>query len=343
MAMLNFKFSDKNNIRIIYRATTNAPTISQLQNVLNISNPQNYSMGNPNLKQEYTQNFITRISFANPTKSTNFFAFLSGNFTPDPISNMTSTWFKDTSIMGNLIPKNTRVTQPVNIKNNNRWSANTLLTYGFPLYFVKCNMNLNTGFNYTSTPAQIDNRINISNSWTLSQGVVFSSNISEKVDFSLSYTGNYNVAMNSINPTQNNTYYSHAANFKLNWIFWKGLVFQNDLTNQFYHGLSSSNFNPNYFLWNIGLGKKLFANQQGEIKLSVFDLLNQNTGISRIVNATYAYQDTRVNVLKRYFMLTFTYNLKMFKGAPPLENDKGNEHKDFPGGGSRGFYPPHNQ
>ncbi len=70
----------------------------------------------------------------------------------------------------------------------------------------------------------------------------------------------------------------------------------------------------------MGLGKKLFANQRGEIKLNVYDLLNQNTIINQTANGNYM-QDTRTNALKRYFMLTFTYNLRQF-------NTKGNSNTD---------------
>ncbi len=48
--------------------------------------------------------------------------------------------------------------------------------------------------------------------------------------------------------------------------------------------------------------------KNGEIKFSVYDLLNQNQNISRSVGDNYI-QDTRTVVLKRYFMLTFMYNL----------------------------------
>jgi hypothetical protein len=181
-------------------------------------------------------------------------------------------------------------------------------------------MNFNTSFNYARTPGKLNDLINISNSYTIAQGIVFSSNISENIDFTLSYTGNYNIINNSIQPTLNNNYFSHTANFKFNWIFWKGIVLQNDITNQFYKGLSSANYNQNYVLWNIALGKKLFNKQQGEIKIGVFDLLNQNNAISRNVTGNYI-EDTRVNALKRYYMLTFTYNFKKFKYE---QNDKTN-------------------
>jgi hypothetical protein len=65
-------------------------------------------------------------------------------------------------------------------------------------------------------------------------------------------------------------------------------------------------------LWNAGLGYKFLKNQQGEIRLSVFDILGQNQSITRNVTELYI-EDTQTNLLQRYFMLTFTYNIKMFK------------------------------
>ena len=47
---------------------------------------------------------------------------------------------------------------------------------------------------------------------------------------------------------------------------------------------------------------------RGEIKLSAFDMLNENTGVTRTSNQNYI-EDSRVNTLQRFFMLTFTYSL----------------------------------
>jgi hypothetical protein len=143
---------------------------------------------------------------------------------------------------------------------------------------------------------------------------VLSSNISQYVDFNLSYSANINVVKNSIQPNLNNNYFSQSAGFVANLITKKGLFFQNDLSNQYYNGLSSG-FNQNYWLWNIAIGQKFLKNQAGELKLSVFDLLKQNKSITRTATESYV-QDIKNQVLQQYFMLTFTYKLKNFgKGA----------------------------
>ena len=64
---------------------------------------------------------------------------------------------------------------------------------------------------------------------------------------------------------------------------------------------------------------KKFEKQQAELKLTVFDLLKQNQSITRTATDSYI-QDVQNQVLRQYFMLTFTYNLKNFGTAKPGNN-----------------------
>ena len=99
---------------------------------------------------------------------------------------------------------------------------------------------------------------------------------------------------------------------------WKGLVLQTDLNHQYYNGLSQS-LNQSYLLWNVAIGYKFLKNKAADIRFSVYDILKQNTSITRNVTDTY-YEDVRTNVLQRFFMLTFTYNLKYFNVASQQNN-----------------------
>jgi hypothetical protein len=78
----------------------------------------------------------------------------------------------------------------------------------------------------------------------------------------------------------------------------------------------------------MAIAKKILKGQKGEIRLSVFDLLDQNQSISRNVTETY-FEDVTTKVLKQYFMLTFTYNLKNFGKAPARQNFNQNQGGDF--------------
>jgi hypothetical protein len=91
---------------------------------------------------------------------------------------------------------------------------------------------------------------------------------------------------------------------------WKGLVLQTDMSHQLYTGLSES-YNQNFLLWNAGAGYKFLKDRRAELRLNVYDILAQNNSITRNITETY-YEDVQTNILQRYYMLTFTYNLRAF-------------------------------
>ncbi len=76
--MINYKLSDKTNMRFSYRTSTNAPSVNQLQNVIDNSNRLSLSSGNPDLRQEYSNNIMANLAYANPTSGFNAFLFLTG-------------------------------------------------------------------------------------------------------------------------------------------------------------------------------------------------------------------------------------------------------------------------
>ena len=55
----------------------------------------------------------------------------------------------------------------------------------------------------------------------------------------------------------------------------------------------------------------ILKNKQAELRLTVYDILNQNKSVSRTNTDSYI-QDSQTNVLNRYYMLTFTYNFKKY-------------------------------
>jgi hypothetical protein len=191
------------------------------------------------------------------------------------------------------------------------YSARSFLTFGITLLFIKTNLNWNSGFTWTRTPGIINNVNNLTKSYNYNVEAGLSSNISEYVDFTLSYSANFNDLKNSIQPTLNNKYFSHVAGLRLNLLSKNGWLFSNDLNNQLYSGLTDG-FNQQYWLWNVSAGKKFLPGQRGELKVTVFDLLNQNRSITRTTTETYV-EDVQTQVLKQYFMVTFTYKIKNFK------------------------------
>jgi hypothetical protein len=200
-------------------------------------------------------------------------------------------------------------------------SLRSFLTFAVPLKFIKSNLNVNGGVSFYKQPGVINNIESLSRNYTYTLGSVIASNVSQYVDFTISYSANFNKIRSETESLLNNDYFSQVASLQLNLLSKTGWFFQNDLNNQRYTGLTEG-FNQNYFLWNMSLGKKLLKERKGEIKLGVFDLLKQNQSITRNVTETYV-QDISNEVLTQYFMLTFTYNLRNFGKAPVRANNRG--------------------
>jgi hypothetical protein len=148
--------------------------------------------------------------------------------------------------------------------------------------------------------------------------LVLSSNISEKFDFTISTSATFSDVKSTLQSSQNYNYFNLLSSAKVNFLFWKGIVVQSEVSHTWYTGLDA--FNRSYFLWNLALGKKFFKDQRGDLRLSVFDVLMQNNSISRTVNDFYV-DDIRNVVLQQYYMLTFTYKFKKYK-APEEETVK---------------------
>jgi hypothetical protein len=325
-AQINLPLSKKENIRIFYRANTNPPSVTQLQDVYNNSNPLLVSTGNPLLKQSYGHRLGGRYQYTNTAKGTSLFVNYFGLLTNNYVATATYIAKKDSVLSPSVVLyKGSQLTKPVNLDGQRNF--NVFVTYARPLKFIKTNLNLNTGFVYNRTPGLINNVSGLTRSYNFSAGAVLASNISQYIDFTVSCNASFNKAKNSLQPQLDNNYFIQNASIKLNLLSKKGWLFNSDVTNQHYSGLSDG-FNQNYWLWNMAVAKKLFKGQKGEIRLSVFDLLNQNQSITRTVSETYI-EDVNTRVIRRYFMLTLTYNLKNFGKAPARPNFGTDRQGDF--------------
>jgi hypothetical protein len=333
-ARLQYNFDKKKILRLFYRTSTNAPSVDQLQDVINNTNPLQLSSGNPDLVQSYDHRLNIRYNATNTNAGSTFFAMLSGTATQNYIGNSTII-AQDSMVVNNVIlPPGGQYSKPVNM--DGYYNIRSFATYGLPVSVLKSNFNVNASAGYIRTPGMINDEKNYANNTSFGLGLVLSSNISEKIDFTISSNSNYNIVRNTLNTASNNTFLNQSSRLSLNYIFWKGIVFNTELNHQYYTGLSEG-FNQNYLLWNMSVAKKLFKNQQGEIRLSVYDLLKQNNSIVPTVTETYT-QYTQTNVLQQYFMLTFTYNLRFFKGGASMKDvNSKEENRMHPG---MDFGPP---
>jgi hypothetical protein len=308
-AQFQYKFSPKKNLRLNYRTSNNAPSIDQLQDVINNTNALQLSTGNPELKQDFQQNLNMRYSGVNTIKATSFFALIGANYSSNYIGNSTLIANQDTTVYNSVfLKKGSQIIRPVNL--DGYFSLRSFINYTFPIKKIKTNLSLNVSGNYNNVPGLINTQTNYAKTATGGLGLVLSSNISEKVDFTISSNSSYSNINNTLQSSSNTTYFSQNSKFKITLNPWKGLVLQSEYSNMYYAGLTSA-YNQSISLWNAAIGYKFLKNKQAEFRLTVYDLLNQNNSVARTNTDSYI-QDSQTNVLNRYYMLTFTYNFKKY-------------------------------
>ncbi|MBP7809590.1 MAG: TonB-dependent receptor [Bacteroidia bacterium] len=313
-AQFQYRFDKSKNIRLNYRTNNTPPSVDQLQDVLNNSNSLQLSTGNPDLNQNFQNNLFMRYSGVNTAKSTSLFVLLGGTFTNDYIGNSTIIANQDTVVFNDIaLAKGSQITRPVNL--DGYYNLRFFFNYSFSLKKLKSNLNINAGCNYNNVPALINNETNYSNTTAPSLGLVLSSNVSEQIDFTISSNSSYNDVVNSIQPDLNSSYLQQNSKVKLNFNPKGGFVFSAEYNNQYYAGLSDA-FNQNISLLNAAIGYKFLKDKRADIRLFVFDILGQNNSIQRNITETYI-EDTQTNILQRYFMLTFTYNIKKYFQKTP--------------------------
>lgn len=307
--MVQHKFSQSSNLRVFYRTSTSAPSVNQLQNVVDNSNPLQLRIGNSSLVQSYNHSFNARLVNSDWLRGRTMFGMLFLNYTANYIGSSSTITQRDTTIGTDIVlGPGAQITAPVNI--DGFWNARGFFTYSFPV--LGANLNMNTAVLYTRTPGLINNATNYANSTTGSAGFFLGSANSEDLDVSVSYNASYTWVANTLQRNADDNYFTHVAGTKVVWNIGQ-VACSTDVAHTMYQGLGTS-FNRLFTVWNAGIGYRFLDRNAAEIRISVFDILNQNDAINRTINDV-SIEDSRTNALRRYFMVSFSYDLKTFTGG----------------------------
>ena len=208
---INLPLSKKENIRIFYRANTNAPSVNQLQDVLNLSNPVFVTRGNPELDQTYSHRVGGRYQYTNTTKGNSLFINFFGSLSDKYVATAVYIAQYDSVLTPTFtLRRGSQITKPVNLDGQRNF--NVFVTYAQPLKAIKTNINLNAGFVVNRTPGLLNDVKGLTRSYAFNTGVVLASNISQYVDYTVSYNGSFNNAKNSLQPDVENKYFSLSIN-----------------------------------------------------------------------------------------------------------------------------------
>lgn len=305
-ARLQYNFSRFKTLQLNYQATTTQPTISQLQPVPDISNPLNVREGNPDLKQEYAHRINLSYNGVNPFRNKSFFAFVNFTTSTNRIVNF--------DVIDSFGIKRTR---PVNV--DGVYNLITDISVGWPLKFIKSNLNFNTGFNYNKNIQFINTLRNDIKNISIDPQVEITKSFKDRLDLSLTAALTYSEAKYSLQSSLNNNYLTQEYGIDIGWQMPKNFFLSSDfrytITSQ-----RSAGFNASVPLWNTAISKLFLKYNRGEIKISVYDMLNENKGILRNTSQNYI-EDQSNKILRRFFLLSFTYSLN--KMSANAGNDRG--------------------
>lgn len=302
---MRYRVDRSNSFDLRYRSSSSSPSISQLQRVIDNSNPLFISAGNPGLKQQV--NHMANLRYVKTTGSEQtFIAMIGMTMRQNYVADSTFIASEDIQLSETVtLNKGAQFTRPVNL--DGYTSLQSMVTYGFPADFIRSNINLSLSANYASIPTIFNGITSKTKELNIIPKIIIGSNISESLDFTVSYSASFNSAYGSADTSSDDRYTSHYAQAKLGWIFWKGFTLQSTCSYTGYTGLGEDNFN--YYLWNVSLGKKFLKGNAAEVKIEAFDILQQNKAFSRNVGSNY-YEYVTNNVLQPYIMLSFVYTIR---------------------------------
>ena len=315
-----YRFSKMSNLRINYRGTTSQPSISQLLDITDNSDPLNISMGNPGLKPSFTQNF--RLFYNNFVQNHNkgIMTFVNFSTTNNSISNKVT---YDETTGG-------RITRPENINGN--WNAMGAFMFNCSIDSAgvwNINTDTNLGYNnyvsYLSLDKQSDSQKNTTRSTTWRERLSFSYR-NDWAEFSLDGTLTYNKAKNKLQPNSNleTWQFSYGPSMTLTapW----GTSLNSSLSINSRRGYNDSSMNTDEFVWNAQLSQSFLKGKPLTIMLQFYDLLRQQSTFSRAISAT-SRTDTEYNAINSYAMLHVIYRLNLFGGKQARQGGP-----DGPGG-----------
>ncbi len=310
-AEIEFEFGEALDLDIDYRTRTNTPSISQLQDVIDNSNPLFLASGNPDLEPSYSHTIRIRGRRGNRRAGRILFAFVSWTRETNPIGSSSFLASRDTLITNSiLLSQGAQYSTPLNL-NAASTSVRSMIGIGTPVALLRSNLNFRGGVTYSKTPGIINNVDNLGTQFIFNGGLTLGSNISEQLDFTLTSNFAYTTATNSYYSLLDENFFQQDLGVRLAWLPVGGLVLEHSLNYRNYFGLDQDLY-PTTLIANAGVGYKFLQADAVEVKLIFGDIFNQETGISRMITEAYV-EDHQTQVLGRYILLNLSFRFRNFR------------------------------
>ncbi|NCI47657.1 outer membrane beta-barrel family protein [Sediminibacterium soli] len=300
-----YNFSRTHALRVFYNGRTGQPSTAQLQPILTTSDSINFQQGNPNLKPQFTHSLRVLYNSFDPFTQRIIFATVNASMVQNDIQS---------SVV--QAANGGKTTTYVNL--NGTYNLQGTFMYGFPIKSPKSNLQFTTNLSYSQqqsllTNAKYNSASSYSRSTQVSESIKWTTNLANHFDMNLNYTFMYNPVRNTLTPTQNSNYTTQTLGADFTLYSNNGWLLASDFDYTHY-GNRAPGYNTTAFLVTPSIAKQFLKNKAGELRLTCFDIFKQNTSISSSISGTQNI-NTRTNTLTRYFLLTFTYNLRSLLGG----------------------------
>lgn len=300
-----YRFSKVSNLRINYRGSTSQPSMTDLLDITDDSDPLNISKGNPGLKPSFTNNFRFFYNTYLEKRQRAIMTFLNYSNTRNSISNKVTY----NELTGG------RTTQPENINGN--WNAqggfmfNTAVdTAGYWNVNTFTNLNYNNYVGYLNLDKKADSQKNTTKSLGIGErlGASFRNSWLEiELDGSLNYTHSRNKLQSQSNLDTWQFSYGTTINVNAPW----GTSLSTDLHENSRRGYNDNSMNTNELVWNAQISQSFLKGRPLTVSLQFYDILHNQSNFSRTLNAIQR-NDVSYNSINSYAMLHVIYRLNIF-------------------------------
>jgi hypothetical protein len=298
-ANLIWSMTQGRSLRIGYSGSSSAPSIDQLQPLPDLTNPFLVRIGNPGLKQSFQHSIDIGFNSMNAKSLKNWQISMQGGFTENSITAATR-----------LLAGGVQQLQYVNVEGN--YLLSTWINYGFPLWSHHGNGNISLHGNFAHQNDFLNGEPNSTN--TSGAGGDFRLNYhpAEQVFFDVTASLNFNANGYSLNPEQNTNVlvqnYVLDCSYELpgavtvsSYFTWQQTGAQGSLPA---HAIS---------YWNAACYKSLFRNHSGQIRLSVFNILNGASNVSQSAGPNFI-SSSRTNIVGRLWLVSLVWHFRKFGG-----------------------------
>ena len=304
---MNFRYrwNRQKQLRVEYRGSSSQPSMGDLLDITDDSNPLDVTKGNPGLKPSFTHRFNLR--FNNFIQSHTRFI------------NANASWSTTRNSISNKVTYNAltggRITQPENINGN--WNASAGITYNQSVDSAGVwNISTATNYSYNHYVAYVTLGRNASSE----RNTTYTSSISERLQLSmrkdwfevtLDGSCSYHHTRNLLQETGNLDTWQFSYGGSLNLYAPWGMSLSTDMHNQSRRGYSDATLNTNELIWNAQLSQSFLKGKPLTVMLQFYDILHEMSNFSRTINAMRR-SDTSYNSINSYAMLHVVYRLNVF-------------------------------